>query len=50
LAPNIIAAKGIYGEVNLFDLNGEYSEIIPRSLCKLTGHNSEGYGLMWNPL
>ena len=30
-------------------MGAEHSEIVPKSLFKLTGHKSEGYGLVWNP-
>jgi len=42
---NVIATKTINGEVHIFD----YHKQSNKPELKLLGHDSEGYGLSWNP-
>jgi histone-binding protein RBBP4 len=50
---NIIATKTVGGEVHVFDYFKHPTKPNDwgiRPNLRLMGHNSEGYGLSWNPL
>lgn len=50
--PEIIATKAVSGEVLVFDRTQHPSQPSENSTCqpeiRLTGHDSEGYGVSWN--
>lgn len=43
--PNIVATINGMGEIDLYDLDGDYKE----SISHFTPHEANGYGISWNP-